>query len=79
MYERAAGAMDSRGAGIVVQDDVLRLLRRHGAPDLPAVSCLQRQDLLPQGGPGVVTALPQRFTSWHAIYRTLRSIFPDVH
>jgi 2-polyprenyl-6-methoxyphenol hydroxylase-like FAD-dependent oxidoreductase len=23
--------------------------------------------------------MPQRFTSWHAIYRTIRSIFPDKH
>jgi 2-polyprenyl-6-methoxyphenol hydroxylase-like FAD-dependent oxidoreductase len=79
VYERAQGPLDSRGAGIVVQDDLLRLLRRHGAPDLPAVSCLQRQYLLPQGGDGLVTAMPQRFTSWHAIYGTLRSIFPDEH
>src|SRR5215472_5037113 len=79
VYERAQGAMDSRGAGIVVQNDLLNLLQRRGAPDLPAVSCRQRQYLLPQGGDGVVTVLPQRFTSWHAIYRTLRSIFPDEH
>ncbi len=79
VYERTPGVMTSRGAGIVVQDDLLGLLRRHGAPELPAVSCLQRQYLLPTGGHGVVIALPQRFTSWSAIYRTLRSIFPDEH
>lgn len=77
VYERTPGAMASRGAGIVVQDDLQRLLRRHGAPELPAVPCLQRQYLLPQGGDGVVTPMPQRFTSWYAIYRTLRSSFPD--
>jgi len=71
--------MASRGAVIVVQDDLVRLLRRHGSPELPTVSCLQRHYLLPQGGDGIVTAMPQRFTSWHAIYRTLRSIFPDEH
>src|SRR5215469_17495899 len=79
VYERTPGAMDSRGAGIVVQNDLLNLLQRHGAPDLPAVSCRQRQYLLPQGGDSIVTASPQRFTSWLAIYRTLRSIFPDEH
>ena len=78
VYERAPGTMTSRGAGIVVQDTLLSLLRRHGAPELPATSCLQRRYLVPDGGDdGVVTALPQRFTSWSAIYRTLRSIFPD--
>ena len=70
MHERTPGAMTSRGAGIVVQDDLLRLLRQHGAPELPATSCLQRQYLLPDGGDGVVTAMPQQFTSWDAIYRT---------
>ena len=77
VHERTLGAMTSRGAGIVVQDDLLRLLRQHGAPELPTTSCLQRQYLLPDGGDGVVTAMPQRFTSWDAIYRTLRLTFPD--
>ncbi len=79
VYERTPGAMASRGAGIVVQDDLLRLLRRHGAPELPVTSCLQRRYLLPDGGDGVATAMPQRFTSWYAIYRTLRSAFPGEH
>src|SRR5512132_1777380 len=77
VYERTPGAMASRGAGIVVQDDLQHLLRRHGAPELPFTSCLRRQYLLPDGGDGVATAMPQRFTSWHAIYRTLRAAFPD--
>ena len=77
VYERAPGAMASRGAGIVVQHDLLRLLQRHGASELPATSCLRRQYLLPDGGNGIATTMPQRFTSWYAIYRTLRSLFPD--
>ena len=77
VYERAPGAMASRGAGIVVQEDLMRLLQRHGAPELPATSCLQRQYLLPDGGDVVATAMPQRFASWYTIYRTLRSTFPD--
>jgi 2-polyprenyl-6-methoxyphenol hydroxylase-like FAD-dependent oxidoreductase len=77
VYERTPGAMASRGAGIVVPDDLLHLLRRHGAPELPTISCLQRQYLLPDGGDGIASAMPQRFTSWYAIYRTLRSAFPE--
>src|SRR5215468_9360385 len=73
VYERTLGAMTSRGAGIVVQDDLLHLLHRGGASELPASSCLQRRYLLPGGGDGTVAAMPQRFTSWDAIYRTLRS------
>jgi len=77
VYERTPGAMTSRGAGIVVQEDLLSLLQRHGAPELPAVSCAQRLYLQPEGGDGVATPMPQRFTSWYAIYKTLRSLFPD--
>ena len=79
VYERTRGAMTSRGAGIVIQEDLLRLLHQHGAPELPATSCLQRQYLLPDGGNGVVTPMPQQFTSWDAIYGTLRAIFPNEH
>ena len=79
VYERTPGAMTSRGAGIAVQDDLLDLLRRNGAPALPLTSCRQRQYLVPDGGDGSSTPMPQRFTSWHAIYQTLRSAFPDEH
>jgi hypothetical protein len=68
MHERATGAMAARGAGIVVQDDLLRLLRACGAPELPATSCR---------GDGAESPMPQRFTSWDAIFRTLRAAFPD--
>ena len=78
VYERAPGAMSSRGAGIVVQDDLAHLLRQcSGAPELPATSCLRRLYLVPEGGAGVATPMPQRFTSWDAIFRTLRSAFPN--
>jgi 2-polyprenyl-6-methoxyphenol hydroxylase-like FAD-dependent oxidoreductase len=79
VYERTPGAMTSRGAGIVVQDDLLQLLQRQGAPELPTTSCLQRRYLLPGGGDGTAAAMAQRFTSWEAIYRALRSAFPDPH
>ncbi len=53
VYERAPGPMADRGAGIVVQDDLLRLLARdRGAPELPATACLRRRYLLPDGGDG---------------------------
>ena len=78
VYERAPGPMSSRGAGIVVQDDLAHLLRQcSGAPELPTTSCLRRLYLVPEGGAGVATPMPQRFTSWDAIFRTLRSAFPN--
>src|SRR5262249_20857553 len=34
---------------------------------------------VPDGGDGSSIPLPQRFTSWQAIHRTLRSAFPAEH
>lgn len=80
VYERTPGAMSSRGAGIAVQGDLMRLLQRlRDTPELPVISCRQRQYLLPDGGDGMATSLPGRFTSWDAIFRTFRAAFPDMH
>src|SRR5258706_5931251 len=75
VYERAAGPMTSRGAGIVVQPDLLGLMKEGGAPRLPVTTCLHRQYLDPDGGRRLMPA-PQQFTSWDAIYGTLRAAFP---
>jgi 2-polyprenyl-6-methoxyphenol hydroxylase-like FAD-dependent oxidoreductase len=77
IYERNAGRMETRGAGIVVQGDLMALLRQHGAPLLPMTSCSVRRYLDPDGGPGTAQAMPQQFTSWEAIYRTLHQMFPN--
>jgi 2-polyprenyl-6-methoxyphenol hydroxylase-like FAD-dependent oxidoreductase len=80
IYERTPGAMTSRGAGIAVQDELMRLLRRlRAARALPVVTCAQRRYLLPDGGDGMATSLPWRFTSWDAIFRTFRAAFPNTH
>lgn len=75
VFERTAGPMTSRGAGIVVQPDLLGLMQAHGAPRLPVTTCMHRQYLDPDGG-GRLMPAPQQFTSWDAIYQTLRSAFP---
>jgi 2-polyprenyl-6-methoxyphenol hydroxylase-like FAD-dependent oxidoreductase len=77
IYERHPGPMDSRGAGIVVQPDLTNLLRDSGAPPLPTTSCKVRRYLDPEGGDGQTQMMPQDFTSWEAIYRTLRAAFPN--
>ena len=79
VYERAPGVLASRGAGIVVQDDLQNLLVRHGASELPAIACFERRYLVPDGGDGVATATPHRFSSWSAIHGTVRALFPDEH
>jgi 2-polyprenyl-6-methoxyphenol hydroxylase-like FAD-dependent oxidoreductase len=76
IYERVAGPMETRGAGIVVQGELIDLLRTHGAGVLPTTHCRVRRYLGPEGGDGEVQRTPQDFTSWEAIYRTLASAFP---
>ena len=77
VYERHPGPMETRGAGIVVQGELLQLLRNNGASRLPTTSCRIRRYLNPEGGDGKTQPMPQDFTSWEAIYRTLRATFPE--
>jgi 2-polyprenyl-6-methoxyphenol hydroxylase-like FAD-dependent oxidoreductase len=78
IFERNPGEMENRGAGIVVQQELTSLLQRHGAPPLPTTSCRGRRYLDPDGGNGQTQSMPQHFTSWEAIYLTLRAAFPDA-
>src|SRR5882762_9543935 len=77
VYERVSGPMETRGAGIVVQGELIDLLRTHGAGALPTTHCAVRRYLSPQGGDGEVQRAHQDFTSWEAIYRTLAAAFPS--
>src|SRR6266853_6736170 len=79
VYERVFGPMETRGAGIVVQGELIDLLRTHGAGAgaLPTTQCRVRRYLSPEGGEGEVQRAPQDFTSWEAIYRTLAAAFPS--
>lgn len=76
VHERIEGPMKTRGAGIVVQPELMQLLRNYSAPDLPMTGCTFRRYLNPQGGDGQVQHAPQPFTSWEAIYKTLRAALP---
>lgn len=78
IFERHAGPMETRGAGIVVQQELAQIMRRYGAPALPMTSCRMRRYLDPSGGDGQRQPMPQHFTSWEAIYRSLRATFPDA-
>jgi 2,6-dihydroxypyridine 3-monooxygenase len=71
VYERISGPMETRGAGIVVQGELIDLLRTHGANTLPTTRCRVRRHLSAEGADGRVQRAPQEFTSWEAIYRTL--------
>jgi 2-polyprenyl-6-methoxyphenol hydroxylase-like FAD-dependent oxidoreductase len=69
--------METRGAGIVAQGELIDLLRTHGAGALPTTHCTVRRYLSPEGGEGEVQRAAQDFTSWEAIYRTLAAAFPS--
>lgn len=77
IFECHSGPTETRGAGIVVQSELMDLLRQHQAPRLPTTSCRLRRYLQPAGGAGREQPMPQHFTSWEAIYTTLRATFPD--
>src|SRR5258708_34994232 len=77
VYECVSGPMETRGAGIVVQGELIDLLRTHGAGALPTTHCTVRRYLSPEGGEGEVQRAPQDFTSWEAIYSTLAAAFPS--
>lgn len=79
IFERESGPMETRGAGIVVQQELMDILERYGAPALPTTSCRRRLYLEADGGDGRSQVMPQRFTSWEAIYLTLRAAFPDAY
>lgn len=77
IYERTPGPMMARGAGIVVQRELLQLIEENDAGPLPFTSCRGRRHLGPDGGDGFVQEMPQEFTSWEAIHAALRAAVPD--
>jgi 2-polyprenyl-6-methoxyphenol hydroxylase-like FAD-dependent oxidoreductase len=78
VYERSAGQMQARGAGVVMQPDVPWLLRAHGSdPDALCVPLRQRQYLLDDGRVAR-QHMPQMMTAWDVLYRALRAPLAEV-
>jgi len=63
VYERDPGPMNTRGAGIVVQSELLSLLRNSSAAPLPVTHCRVRRYLDSAGGDGQVQPAPQQFVA----------------
>lgn len=76
VHERQGESPSSRGAGIVVQPELLRLVERIGSARLPTTSCSHRRTVNADGDTLSRQAMPQRFTSWEAIHRALRASYP---
>lgn len=77
IFERAAGRLTSRGAGIVVQPELLGLLAMVDAPPLATTGCTIRRMIAGANGAMQEMYMPQRFTSWEAIYTSLLGAFPE--
>ena len=77
VFERSAERLSSRGAGIVVQPELLGLLAAVDAEPLATTTCKVRRTVNAPTGQAETVSVPQRFTSWEAVYASLRSAFPD--
>lgn len=82
IFERSPHDLDSRGGGIVLQPDVVEVVRQAGV-DLDAVALgvesRFRTVLRPNGSIQSKHMAPQTQTSWSLIYTTLRATFGDAH
>src|SRR6266404_5917346 len=79
IFERSPGLMDDRGAGIVLQSEVLNLLeglKLTTRADI-SVESLERQYLNKDGSVASSGDSQQFMTSWGALFNSLRLGFPD--
>src|SRR6266851_1421073 len=79
IFERSAGLMDDRGAGIVLQSEVLNLLEGLKLATLADISVESRErQYLNKDGSVASSGDSQQFmTSWGALFKSLRDGFPD--
>lgn len=82
IFERSAHDLDSRGGGIVLQPEVIEVLRRTGvnirAMEL-GVESNYRTVFQPDGSILSKHLAPQTQTSWSLIYTTLKAAFGEQH
>ncbi len=80
IYERVAGELSGRGAGIVAQPSVIAGLRSLGidVSEL-GVEAFERQVLDINGNVVSTFPCPQVLTAWERLYRILRDAFPPEH
>lgn len=79
IFEKSPHSMSDRGAGLVVQMDVLHLLETYNiaAREVIGVPSLRRQYLARDGSIVHAENSSQLMTSWDTIYHQLREVFPD--
>lgn len=73
VYERSAGQMQARGAGVVMQPEVDSLLERIGVETRSVCVELQERVALQRDGQTQRQRAPQLMTAWDTLYKTMRS------
>lgn len=78
VYERSPGDMKDRGAGLVIQPDLMDYLIEKGiAPrEVFGVPATQRQVLDSNGHAALIYPNDTIFTSWNYLWRRLKNFFP---
>ncbi|MEM8995437.1 MAG: FAD-dependent monooxygenase [Acidobacteriota bacterium] len=77
VYERSAGVMEARGAGVVMQPEVESLLATVGVTaEQVSVRLTERVTFGQDGGARRYSA-PQLMTAWDTLYKTLRKALAD--
>ncbi|WP_298972952.1 FAD-dependent monooxygenase [uncultured Roseobacter sp.] len=71
VFERSAGEMQARGAGVVMQPEVDDLLRRIDIDTASVCVALRERVSLLQDGTARAQAAPQLMTAWDTLYRSL--------
>src|ERR1700749_4761782 len=80
IYERVAGELAGRGAGIVVQPSLIAHLRALGLDTGDLGVPIERRQLLDRHGDAALTGhCPQILAAWERVYRLLRDAFPSTH
>jgi len=77
VYERSAGQMQARGAGVVMQPDVEWLLGQHGTKAADICVRLHERVQLDRNGQTFRQRAPQLMTAWDALYSALRRPLQD--
>src|SRR6516162_4657430 len=80
IYERVAGELAGRGAGIVAQPALIARLQALGLDtNNLGVPIARRQMLDREGRVTSMAHCPQMLTAWERVYRLLRDAFPSAH
>jgi len=80
IYERVAGELAGRGAGIVAQPALIARLQALGLDTNNLGVPIARRQMLDREGRVTSTAhCPQILTAWERVYRLLRDAFPSAH